>query len=359
VGLATSVAQMAPFPDTAQMPDGGRGCPATVRRRRLAVVLVAVASATAGLTGRVHAAVVACGSTVTQNLTLTADVGPCTAGGIIVTADNVQVDLGGHRVFGGSATGDGVGIRIQGAQGVTVTNGSVTNFDAGVVISGGSANTVSRLKTIANIGAAGATAFGDGILISGSSSNLLSSNEVRSNGPFSGISVIGTGSVGNKISKNIVQNNDIATDADTNQDSGIRLEANTRETTIKRNVISFSGLDGISVFGQSKRNSLIENVVKFNGFHDEAHRHGDGIRVFGDVGAAEENLIQANSVNDNAASGVVLSENATQNTVKKNKAKRNGLQASGSFDLLDGNLGCDSNTWTNNTGGTKSPSCVH
>jgi large repetitive protein len=337
---------------------GGRPLLRGVRSRTYLLVVALVASSAWGLAARVQSATLSCGTTVTKSIRLSGDVGPCASGGIVVTADNVTIDLGGHRVFGTDSRGDGVGITLQGTQGVTVSNGSVTNFDAGVVIAAGGANTITRVKAIANVGGGGISSFGDGIVVDASSGNLLSRNEVRGNGPFSGISVINNGSVGNKIAKNTVQDNDIPLNDTTNNNVGIRLEPHTRETTVKRNVVSFSGLDGIQVFQGSKKNVLLENTVKFNGFHDEPHRKGDGIRVFGADGA-DENLIQDNASNDNAANGIILSLNATQNVVKRNTAKNNGLGAPGSLDLVDANPGCDSNSWRNNTAGSVSPSCVH
>lgn len=322
---------------------------------RIAVgVLVAAVAAVLAPTAR---GAVECGTTLTTDTTLRQDIGPCPANGLTVTADNVTVDLGGHRIFGTGSPGDGVGIEILNARGVRVQNGTISNFDAGVLISHGDSNQVTNIKAIANVGLAGTTDFGDGILINSSPSNLVKGNEIRSNGPFSGISVIGAGSFGNKISKNTVQNNDVALNDVENNDVGIRLEAGTETTTLKRNVVSFSGLDGIAIFQNSTGNVLLENTVKFNGFHDKTHRQGDGIRVFGRAGP-DNNLLKANITQDNAANGLILSVEATSNVIQKNKASRNGFGDPGSFDLADQNSGCDQNTWLDNIFGSRSQDCV-
>jgi hypothetical protein len=314
-----------------------------------------VLAAAAIVTVPARGAVVACGTLITSSITLSSNVGPCPSGGITVQGSNLTIDLNGHRIFGTPTTGDGVGIRLNGASDVVIKNGTVTSFDAGIVIAGGAGNRVTQIKAIGNIGDADGTTLGDGILIDGSRSNIVRGNEVRANGPFSGISVISNGSVGNKISKNTIQDNDIAS-AGSNNDVGVRLEPNTRETTLKRNVIAFSGLDGISIFQSSRANVVIENTIKFNGFHDELHRKGDGIRVFGSAGP-EENVIRENSILDNAAFGLILSEEATANHVEKNKASRNGFHAPGATDLADENEGCDANVWLNNSG-TANRNCV-
>jgi parallel beta-helix repeat protein len=330
--------------------------PAPRGRLRIGSLVALVIAAFAGaLSAPARGAVVSCGTTLGGSVKLTADVGPCPAGGIIVTASDVQIDLNGHRIFGSPETGDGIGVRLQDAQRVTLKNGSVTSFDAGIVIQGGGENKITKMKAIANIGAVGGTTFGDGILIDASRANVILSNEVRANGPFSGISVINEGSIGNKISKNTIQDNDVPSDA-VNNDVGVRLESGTRETVLKENVISFSGLDGVSIFQGSKQNSLLRNTVKFNGFHDRVHRKGDGIRVFGDAGQ-EQNVIKSNTIIDNAGFGLILSVNASSNRLEKNKASRNGFHSPGSTDLADDNENCDGNVWIDNTG-TRNRSCI-
>ncbi|MDP8929369.1 MAG: hypothetical protein M3O70_12565 [Actinomycetota bacterium] len=62
-------------------------------------------------------------------------------------------------MFAANGTGDNAGIRLMGVSGVTVRNGTVTGFDAGVVIGGGSSKTVRKIvasDTIALV-AGGAT----------------------------------------------------------------------------------------------------------------------------------------------------------------------------------------------------------
>jgi parallel beta-helix repeat protein len=329
-----------------------------VRRRRIGQTVIGVVLVLLGasVVPVARAAPLPCDSIITRDTTLKSDIGPCSNGGVVV-ARGVTLDLNGHRIFGSATAGDGIGIHLVNATGAVITDGTVSNFDAGVVITQGASNRVSGVRAVANVGQAGVTDFGDGILIDRSPSNVVKGNEVRSNGPFSGISVIGSGSVGNKLSKNTVQDNDVPSNDTENNDVGIRLEAGTQQTTVKGNAITFSGLDGVAVFQNSSRNVLIGNTVKGNGFHDKAHRKGDGIRVFGTSGP-DENILRENIAQDNAANGVTLSAGATQNLLQKNKASRNGFASPGSFDLADENAGCDQNTWVRNIFGTRSQTCV-
>jgi parallel beta-helix repeat protein len=325
----------------------------TAAQAVLGVLLVTLAAAAVP---SARAAQLPCGSVITKNTTLKQDIGPCQLGGVTVTG-NSTLDLGGHRIFGATETGDGIGIRLVNATGATVTNGTVSGFDAGIVIVQGGSNQIRGIKAIANVGQAGVTDFGDGILIDRSPSNVINGNEIRSNGPFSGISVIGSGSVGNKIAKNTVQNNDVPSNATENNDVGIRLEAGTEQTTLKSNVVTFSGLDGVAIFQNSRRNVLISNTAKGNGFHDKTHRRGDGIRVFG-VPGPDENVLRTNLVQDNAANGIALANGASANLLQRNKASRNGFAVPGSFDLADENVGCDQNSWVKNVFGSRSAACI-
>lgn len=322
---------------------------------RVVVAIIALGTA-AAVAPAARGAAIPCGTPILTDTVLTQDVGPCATGGVIV-GPNVTLDLRGHRIFGSGSTGDGIGIRLLNATNSIVMNGTVSGFDAGVVIEQGGSNTVTGIDAVANVGAAGTTAFGDGILIDRSANNVVKRSEVRSNGPFSGISVIGAGSVGNKIAKNTIQNNDVASNATENNAVGIRLEANTEQTTLKENLISFSGLDGVAIFQGSRRNVLLSNEVKGNGFHDKAHRKGDGIRVFGAPGA-DENVLKSNLSRDNAANGIALASGATGNALRKNKATRNGFATVGAFDLVDENLSCDQNSWRRSTFKTRSQTCI-
>ena len=164
--------------------------------RKAGAFLAVSVAATLPTVGGAGAAVLSCGQTITQSATLTADVGPCSNNGIIIGADGITFNLGGFRIFGGANPGDGAGVLVQYRQGVTVTNGTVTDFDSGVVILGGSGNTVSGITARNNIGNSAGhdgpslTLYGDGILVQGSSNNSILQNWTDNNGPFSGIGVI-------------------------------------------------------------------------------------------------------------------------------------------------------------------------
>jgi hypothetical protein len=78
----------------------------------------------------------ACGAEITGTRHWTLDLA-CACGALVVTADNVTPDLGGHTLSGNP---QGVVRRpdavLRGVRGATVRNGTVEHFDAGVVVEG-------------------------------------------------------------------------------------------------------------------------------------------------------------------------------------------------------------------------------
>ncbi len=307
-------------------------------------------------------AVVKCGTVITIDTTLTADVGPCVGGGLVVGADNVTLDLGGRVVLGrANRTGDGVGIRITGRSGVTVRNGRVTDFDAGVAIEAGSANTVTGLLVKDNIGTTKRGDFGDGIAVSSSSGNRITGNNVIHNGPFDGIGLFGPSS-GNLLEDNLVSENNVPL---TGED-GIRIEGpGATGNTVRGNRVTGSTLDGIAVFsnqgtGPLNSGNLIDgNTVTANGFGFLGARPGDGIRTFL---RANETKITNNFVHDNAGSGILIGRGSLSNDILGNTSTGNAIQAAAGtrFDLHDLNVDppCDANVWTGNVYGTANQVCT-
>ena len=339
------------------------------RRLAQAGVLIPLLLGTV-LAGTSAAGHVTCGQTITQSTVLDSDVGPCPDDGIIVGANNITLDLNGHTVFGTPGPGDGAGILLQSRTGVTVRNGRVAHFDAGVVIIGGSRNTITRITAQENIGT-GATDFGDGIALFGSSNNTIRGNTVQRNGPYDGIGLVGN-SDNNLVDANTVQGNNIAFDqahtghmgfpGGTMDDMGIRVEGpGVNNNTVSNNTVEGNGLEGILVFpfAPNSDNIVRGNIVRGNGFHNKGHRTGSGITT-----GAVRTLIERNFSQGNAASGIRV--NSTNNTIRNNTAIQNaqlvnaGTAATGgAFDLMDTRPGCDANVWQANSFGTRNMPCIN
>lgn len=328
-------------------------------------VMALVLSLTA-LVGPAAASHVECGDVITEDTTLDSNVGPCEGTGLVIGADGVTLNLGGFRVFGTAEPGEGAGVLIEDREDVSVTNGTVQFFDAGVAILGGGGNRVGRIQALDNVGS-GATDFGDGIAISSSPDNFIARNVVRGNGIYSGIGIFGAASMGNIIDRNMVEGNDILTPNGPQQDDGIRLEPFTSMNVVTNNRVYDNGLDGIAIFASSTDNVVRRNDIRRNGDHDQVHRQGDGIAVFN---RAQRNLIEDNRVFDNGANGIFLRgpagptgaiPGATNNDILNNFTGNNGpIPGPGGprYDLRDNNPDCDNNTWFGNTYLTAFPECT-
>jgi parallel beta-helix repeat protein len=107
----------------------------------VALLLGAIACWLAIGGGQALAAQVKCSDTITTDTTLHKDLVNCPNNGIIIGADNVTLDLNGHRIDGDGTPAVGcnprtefcdVGVVNFGHDGVTVMNGSMRQFAGGV-----------------------------------------------------------------------------------------------------------------------------------------------------------------------------------------------------------------------------------
>ncbi len=119
------------------------------------------------------------------------------------TGDNGQIGAPYTVRF---AKGQFAGVRIKGNRNIVAGRGGVRNFAAGIVIEGGSANTVTRVTVEENFGPPGSDDLGDGIVVLDSTGNQITANTVRNNGPFDGIVLLG-GAGRNVIRANLIVDN--------------------------------------------------------------------------------------------------------------------------------------------------------
>ncbi|HEX2274679.1 MAG TPA: right-handed parallel beta-helix repeat-containing protein [Acidimicrobiales bacterium] len=348
---------------------------------RIATVGALLLASGLGLVAPAHAAVLSCGQTITQSTVLENDVGPCTNNGIVIGADNITFDLNGHRIFGRPGSGDRAGVYLRNRRGVTVRNGTVSGFDIGVAVEGGSGNTVTGMVARDNIGGVGGTG-GDGIAILSSRGNRVLNNRTHNNGPFSGIGLYSrvdqdhprqTAGVsrdnlidGNSVTNNVISRNQVSP-VNTDND-GIRVENDAAFNTFTNNQVHGNGLDGISLFADTSDNVVRNNVVTRNGFFRTTARRGSGIIVFT---RSTRNVVEYNRASENADSGIDIRPplqnfpGATNNRIRFNVAVNNSQLPfipspvfGESFDLKDANPNCDANVWFGNRYRTFNQPCV-
>ncbi|MCA1683808.1 MAG: right-handed parallel beta-helix repeat-containing protein, partial [Actinobacteria bacterium] len=300
---------------------------------------------------------VSCGSVITQNTTLDSDIGPCPGDGLVVTASNITLDLNQRRIFAANGAGDNAGIRLLNVTGVTVMNGTVEGFDAGVFILNGSGNVVRGMTVRNNIndmiptpqGTPNPCDLGDGIAVQNADNNSIDGNLVVNNGPFGGISLV-EDSDGNQIRGNTVQDHKVRGVSgggcgNNNQDEGIRIEGpGANNNRVLGNNVSRSNLAGIGVHGHvgceaqggpplvgqspeppNSDNTINGNVVTATADTSES----DGIKIldqgpFGTVVCAAFRLtINGNNSSNNARHGIMVPGTSINNTINGNVVNGN------------------------------------
>src|SRR5262249_49284677 len=156
---------------------------------------------------------------------------------------------GGHTIRGDgnpAGTPDQVGIRLVVVSNVTVKLGTVRDFNAGILVSQGSSNTISDTTVTANVGTA-ESAHGDGHMLRASNDSKMLRNKVTSNGPRSGVNVSNLSArtliQGNSITdNNLVTPPGIENDAQ-QSDRGIEFDNGATDTTIDGNQLLRNGFE--------------------------------------------------------------------------------------------------------------------
>ena len=332
---------------------------------------------------------VACGETITTSTVLRSDVGPCSGDGIVVGADGITLDLNGHRVFGTAERGASAGIRLPGRTGARVLRGTVSGFDAGVVINRGSNNSVRNLIVRDNVGPDDPqnAEFGDGIVLFHSANNDISENQLLRNGIFNGIGVWGLDSNGNTIERNRVEGTVASSDRlFPGAGTGIILNAalelddprrgeSIANNRILNNVVTNNENSGISNISNVE-GRIVGNVVEGNGrcvsteFGLECNEPSNGIGVQSLFFATPVTrvLVEQNRVLRSAGRGIVVG--SQQNRIVRNVALEhetdlvdlNGrLVCSGGGGRGGGCVfqpDCDENVWSANRFRTAHPECA-
>jgi parallel beta-helix repeat protein len=267
-------------------------------------VLVALALAP----GDAFARHVECGERVTRDLRLDADLVNCPGNGLMVAADGVTIDLGGHVVDG---TGRGTGVLNghwgDGHRDVVIRNGAVRGFKVGVR-SGGRGTRVSGLTVVRN--AAGGialrsrecrvdrnvvtdNAYGHGIFVGAVSRCRVVENRVSGH--------LGAGIEASRSRAHVIERNKVFD----NRQAGILL-AGTAGVRVARNTVHANAGPGVWLFDGATANEVVENTLAGNE-RGVSMTHG---------GAA--NRVERNSISGSRETGIRLSETGLGNRVTDN-----------------------------------------
>jgi parallel beta-helix repeat protein len=235
---------------------------------------------------------ISCGMTVTTSITADNDLTNCAGIGLLVGANGITINLNGHTVDGDDA-GTEPGIdNTGGFDQVTIENGRITDFNAGVHLVGALQNELTGLEVRSNLA--------EGILIGSSGMPTISGNRILENA-LDGLSL--TSSSGGKVEGNRIVANGM--------DGIDTLFADSNKYVA--NTISLNGEDGIENTGNA--NTLDGNVVARNG--------GFGIGLIGS--GANSNIVKGNRVVRNGAAGVEINS-GNENALVKNLISGNGTE---------------------------------
>jgi CSLREA domain-containing protein len=212
------------------------------------------------------AAEVGCGEIIVQSTRLLNDLIDCGGHGLIIGANNITIDLDGHLIDG---VGLDAGILNNGFDSVTITNGTITQFDYGILLN------------------------------PGTSLNIIESMRLESNAE-AGILLSDADQAGNG---NTIRDNTFAANS-----HGIWLASNTRFTTIRNN--AFGGNAGVGILGEFASDNLIE-------FNEISRSGGFGIHMMG----GGNNTIADNSLTNNLGAAIGIGEEllpSNNNVVESN-----------------------------------------
>jgi parallel beta-helix repeat protein len=298
------------------------------------------------------------------------------AGPLVVSVNNIRVDLGGRKVVCPSNTTDG--IILEGRSGVRIIKGHVHGCSIGVRIDGGSGNTLESLHVDGNAW--------QGILVRGSSNNVIRLTQVLANGTTGRLGARGVmvrrsddgttssdnnlldrvtarqntaygieinGSAGNRITGSV---------ADANATGGIAIDGGATGTIVDAS--SGSGNGGFGIFVSGTGTSIVSNAfssnsgpagwgVQLTGTAIDTELVGNvingnlvGVRVGG-----PDNAIADNTLAGNTRDGIAVGLSIGAASPTGNEVSGNAASGSGRYDLADFVAGaCTANAWHGNSG---------
>ena len=180
-----------------------------------------------------------CGQVVKESVTLSANL-ECSTDGLIAGADGITINLNGFTIAGPGGESSKVGIMLANNDDVKVTGGTIKGFQAGVLNTGGSGNTISKVTFTENQIA---------IFNTGAKNTNIETNNMFSNS----IGVASHSSTGTKLHQNMLTDNQLA---------GVTL-VNSAENVLDFNTITGS-VNGVFLDGQSANNNVNTNTIVQN-----------------------------------------------------------------------------------------------
>ena len=259
------------------------------------------------------AAHVSCGDVITSNTTLDGNVGPCATDPAIEVQGSAMLDLNGFTVS--CMTTATVGISLTG-KGAKLRNGVVEGCNDGVRLLGTGGHKVERVLSTQNQ----FNGFRSG---DDSHKNKLDGNSATDNGD-DGFEISGDG---------VTLTNNTST---SNSDRGFNINGTAEGLKAQGNTAARNSGDGFGIFGTEHK--VFKNTSQQNG--------DDGY----EFGVSSGHTVKLNRAYDNASHGI--ENRATDSTFQKNTVLGH------STDIFEVDPFCDNNSYSKNSFGTATQTCV-
>lgn len=273
-----------------------------------------------------------CGQVLTSSIFLVNDLRDCPGDGLVIGAAGITVDLNGRSLRG---IGLGSGVRNDGYQGVTISNGLIEEFDYGVSLHNAAGNTITGVTARLNQEA--------GIWLENGSGNVVQQNSLAQNSY--GIVLHGaqqTLLTGNLVtqtsnttiwlagaSHNTLRHNTLSASADTT----ILLTEGANHNLLEANSLTGGSDAGIAV-EDANGNQLIANVIQLMGdsaiYLDNAHQtvvRGNDLRFNAgglEMSSATGSLIENNDASHSSGDGIEIGDGSLANVISWNTINFNG-----------------------------------
>jgi parallel beta-helix repeat protein len=314
-------------------------------------VASAVAASVVAVGPAAAAAALQCGQTVTVSTKLTRDLTGCPGTGLVVGADGITIDLGGHSIRGVNAA-DSVGIANDGHPGVTIKNGTISDFFVSGIRLHEAPDSVVRDVRVLRIGAGNVE--GDaaaGVFVEASAGVKITDSKM-SNDVVSfqsdGVVVLGSPRVvvrNNRIDRNswnglvVIESPDatvVRNTLDGNGNQGIEANVGSDRIVVARNHARGNTQNGLVVgalhgarivgnrlSGNAEAGLFMFDLIDGTIAGNVSPRNAVGILLAGGQFGSHGNRVVRNRTDDNGDVGILLDEGANENRVSGNTADGN------------------------------------
>lgn len=254
---------------------------------------------------------VACGQVITHSIHLRNDLIDCPGPGLVIGADHIRVDLGGHTIDGvNDPAADGID-NTGGFDNVLIRHGTIQQFQQGVQLVDASRNTLRRITVQQTF---------RGIELGTSDHTKIDHNRVTAN--FDGIHLVS--STQNRISHNNVFGNTASAIVLITGSNSNKVDHNKAHDNASWGITSDFSDSNVYDHNRVYRNN-IAGIEPFHGAnlritHNTVFRNQIGIELF----TITDSLLRSNKVTRSVAEGIHSFQGSTGNRLVNNSAHRNG-----------------------------------